>query len=120
MKKILLFITLFYWTSQILYSQNEVAEDGVVSFSLPIRNSLKFNKYAINPTFSFVREQGSHLSFYNKRQWVQFDDAPQTYLFSYSGRFRENRRSGYWFIPAKLWCFYYFWRSCQFCSQCRT
>jgi type IX secretion system PorP/SprF family membrane protein len=94
MKKLLLFITLFYWTSQILYSQNEVSEDGVVSFSLPIRNSLKFNKYAINPTFSFVREQGSHLSFYNKRQWVQFDDAPQTYLFSYSGRFKENEGVG--------------------------
>jgi type IX secretion system PorP/SprF family membrane protein len=94
MKKLLLFITLFYGTIQILYSQNEVPEDGVVSFSLPIRNSLKFNKYAINPTFSFVREQGSHLSFYNKRQWVQFDDAPQTYLFSYSGRFRENEGVG--------------------------
>jgi type IX secretion system PorP/SprF family membrane protein len=94
MRKILLFITLFYGTSQILYSQNEVSEDGVVSFSLPIRNSLKFNKYLINPAFSFVREQGTYASLYNKRQWVQFDDAPQTYLFSYSGRFRENEGIG--------------------------
>ena len=69
-----------------LYSQ----ADGVVSFTLPVRNSLKFNKFLINPTFSFVREQSTIVSFYNKRQWIQFDDAPQTYLLSYSGRFREN------------------------------
>lgn len=88
MRKALLFIVFFYGTLQILYSQDH--EDGVVSFSLPIRNSLKFNKFLINPTFSFVREQSTSISFYNKRQWVQFDDAPQTYLASYSGRFSEN------------------------------
>ena len=89
MKKILLFITLFYGLSNVLYAQN-ASEDGVVSFSLPIRNSLKFNRYIINPAFSFVRESNPYISFYNKRQWVQFEDAPQTYLFNYSGRFREN------------------------------
>ncbi|MEZ0131200.1 PorP/SprF family type IX secretion system membrane protein, partial [Flavobacterium sp. LBUM151] len=89
MKKILLFITLFYGFSNVLYSQ-EASENGVVSFSLPIRNSLKFNRYLINPAFSFVREQNAYLSFYNKRQWVQFENAPNSYLFGYSGRFREN------------------------------
>ena len=69
-----------------LYSQ----ENGVVSFRLPVRNSLKFNKYLINPTFSFVREENPYFSLYNKRQWIQFENAPQTYLFSYSGRFRDN------------------------------
>ena len=89
MKKILLFITLFCGFSCLLYSQ-EKNEDGVVSFSLPIRNSLKFNRYLINPTFSFVREANPYVSFYNKRQWTQFDDAPNTYLFNYSGLFGEN------------------------------
>lgn len=89
MKKILLFITLFYGFSNALYSQ-EQNENGVVSFSMPIRNSLKFNRYLINPAFSFVRETNAYASFYNKRQWVQFDNAPQTYLAGYSGRFREN------------------------------
>ncbi|MBF4483614.1 type IX secretion system membrane protein PorP/SprF, partial [Flavobacterium sp. CSZ] len=89
MKKILLFITLFYGFSNTLYSQDK-PENGVVSFSLPIRNSLKFNRYLINPTFSFVRETNAYASFYNKRQWVQFEDAPNTYLANYSGRFREN------------------------------
>jgi hypothetical protein len=55
---------------------------------LPVRNSLKYNLY-INPAFSFVRQNASY-AFYNKRQWVAFQDAPQTYLFSYSGRFAEN------------------------------
>ena len=91
MKKFLLFVIFFYGSLQLLYSQDNVKEDGVVSFSLPIRNSLKFNKFLINPAFSFVREQGSYLSFYNKKQWVQFDNAPQTYFFSYAGRFRENQ-----------------------------
>ncbi|WP_031453797.1 PorP/SprF family type IX secretion system membrane protein [Flavobacterium chungangense] len=89
MKKFLLFLTLLYGTSQLLYSQ-DTNENGVVSFSLPVRNSLKFNRYLINPTFSFVREQNPMLSFYNKRQYVQFDDAPNTYLFNYSGRLKEN------------------------------
>lgn len=89
MKKILLFISLFYGFSNALYSQDQ-NENGVVSFSMPIRNSLKFNRYLINPAFSFVRETNAYASFYNKRQWVQFDNAPQTYLAGYSGRFREN------------------------------
>ena len=40
---------------------------------------------------SFAREQNSYISIFNKREWVQFEDAPQTYLISYSGRFRENQ-----------------------------
>ena len=85
----LLYIILFACLQQ-LYAQ----EDGVVALDLPVRNGLRFNRYAINPTFSFVREQNKYVSFTNKRQWVQFDDAPQTYLFSYSGRFRENIGAG--------------------------
>lgn len=90
MKKLLLHIILFFCLTQFLYSQ----DDGVVAFDIPTRNSLKFNKYTINPTFSFVREQHKYLSFYNKRQWVQFDDAPVTYLASYAGRFKENMGIG--------------------------
>jgi type IX secretion system PorP/SprF family membrane protein len=93
MKKYLLYVILFFCTIQQFHSQ-ESLEDGVVAFNLPVRNSLKFNQYAINPTFSFVREQNRYISFSNKREWVQFDDAPQTYLFSYSGRFRENMGIG--------------------------
>ncbi|MFH6770220.1 PorP/SprF family type IX secretion system membrane protein [Gaetbulibacter aquiaggeris] len=90
MKRYLLYIVLFFTFMQQFYAQ----EDGVVAFAIPVRNSLKFNKYIINPTFSFVREQNKYMSFTNKREWVEFENAPQTYLFSYSGRFRENVGAG--------------------------
>ena len=94
MKKILLFIAFFYGMHHELYAQATPAEDGVVSFSLPIRNSLKFNRFVVNPTFSFVREQNTVASIFSKRQWVQFDNAPTTYFASYSGRFLENQGVG--------------------------
>ena len=65
-------------------------EDGVVSLALPVRNSLTYNQFAINPTFSFVREQNKYITAYNKREWTPFEDAPLTYLVSYSGRLKEN------------------------------
>ncbi|WP_100611460.1 PorP/SprF family type IX secretion system membrane protein [Confluentibacter lentus] len=77
-----------------IMQQSHSQEDGVVALALPVRNSLKFNKYVINPTFSFVREQNKHVTFTNKREWMQFENAPQTYLFSYSGRFSENSGIG--------------------------
>jgi type IX secretion system PorP/SprF family membrane protein len=81
----------FICSLQTITSQED---DGLVSLSLPVRNSLTFNRYALNPTFSFVREQSKFISVYNKREWVQFDDAPLTYLVSYSGRFGENIGAG--------------------------
>ncbi|WJJ95643.1 PorP/SprF family type IX secretion system membrane protein [Algibacter luteus] len=90
MKKYLLHIVLFFCITQQLYSQ----DDGVVAFNMPSRNSLKFNRQYINPTFNFVREQNKYISFNSKREWAQFDNAPQTYLFAYSGRFRENIGAG--------------------------
>ena len=87
MRNVFIILSLFLCVLQQLQAQ----EDGVVSYRLPVRNSLKFNRYLINPAFSFVREQSSYISFYTKKQWVQFDDAPQTYLFGYSGRIAENQ-----------------------------
>ncbi len=87
MKLFVLIIALFVCSTQMFYSQED---DGVVALALPVRNSLKFNRYVINPTFSFVREQNKYISLTNKREWVQFEDAPQTYLVSFSGRFKEN------------------------------
>lgn len=78
-------------TIQQFHSQES---NGVVALALPVRNSLKFNRYAINPTFSFVREQNKYVSFTNKRQWAQFNDTPNSYLFSYAGRFSENIGAG--------------------------
>ena len=90
MKKYVLHIIIFFCCTQVFYAQ----DDGVVALALPVRNSLKFNKYVINPAFSFVREQNKYISFTNKREWVQFANPPQTYLFSYAGRFGENIGAG--------------------------
>jgi type IX secretion system PorP/SprF family membrane protein len=86
MKINVLIILIFFCTTQFTFSQ----EDGVASLAIPVRNSLRFNRFNLNPTFSFVREQNKYISFTNKREWVQFEDAPMTYLASYSGRFSEN------------------------------
>ncbi|WP_055437215.1 PorP/SprF family type IX secretion system membrane protein [Lacinutrix algicola] len=91
MKKQLLVLILCICSIQMFYSQEN---DGVVALNLPIRNSITFNRFNINPTFSFVREQNKYISISNKREWVQFDDAPTTYLASYSGRFGENIGAG--------------------------
>ncbi|MBV7268128.1 PorP/SprF family type IX secretion system membrane protein [Winogradskyella luteola] len=91
MKTLLLIIIFLCFSIQLVWSQED---DGVVSFDLPIRNSLVFNRFAINPTFTFVREQQKYISFNNKREWVQFDNAPETFVGSFSGRFSENIGAG--------------------------
>ncbi len=91
MKLYVLTIVLLICSLQMFYCQEG---DGVVSLALPVRNSLTFNRYLINPTFSFVREQNKYINITNKRQWVQFEDAPTTYFANYSGRLKENIGAG--------------------------
>ncbi|SEA68359.1 PorP/SprF family type IX secretion system membrane protein, partial [Bizionia paragorgiae] len=93
MKRYILILLLLVTTIQLSYSQEEIS-DGVVAFNLPLRNSLTFNRFAIHPTFTFVREQDKYINFSNKREWVQFENAPLTYLAGYSGRFGENIGAG--------------------------
>lgn len=89
MKITVLYVLLFFFAAPQLFSQ----ENGAVALSLPVRNSLKFNKQVINPTFSFVREQNTYISFSNKRQ-TQFEGSPNAYIFGYAGRIRENNGAG--------------------------
>ncbi|QXP58808.1 PorP/SprF family type IX secretion system membrane protein [Olleya sp. HaHaR_3_96] len=91
MKAYFLVLILCVCSFQVSLSQED---DGVVALNIPLRNSLTFNRFTINPTFSFVREQNKYISFSNKREWVQFENAPLTYLGSYSGRFGENIGAG--------------------------
>ena len=78
--KALYTILLLSSISSIIAQQN-----GLVSFDIPAKNSLKFNKFIINPTFSFVREDQSFISLYNKTQWTEVENSPQTFFLSYSG-----------------------------------
>ncbi|RSK38527.1 PorP/SprF family type IX secretion system membrane protein [Mangrovimonas spongiae] len=86
MKTLLFAIISLFCIMQIAYSQ----DDGVVALALPLRNSLTYNQHINTPTFSFVRQQYKYISITNKREWMQFENAPVSYLVSYSGRFREN------------------------------
>src|SRR6476620_2807430 len=85
-KRIVSFLLIF----SLFQALNAQTKDGVVSFDVPAKNSLKFNRYLCNPAFSYIREDESFVSFLNKRQWMGFDDAPISYFFSYSGKFREQ------------------------------
>ncbi|WP_348798282.1 PorP/SprF family type IX secretion system membrane protein [Flavobacterium adhaerens] len=87
MKKILLNVFFFCCSIHVFYAQQE---DGVVSYAMPTGNSLKFNSFFINPTFSFVRQNSTYITLFNKTQWAGFENAPTTYSLNYSGRFREN------------------------------
>ena len=87
MKKFYLVIFILFLTIQISFAQSI---NGVVSFDVPAKSTLKFNKYLINPTFSFVREDIPTISLFNKRQWSGFENAPTTYFLNYSGKFQEN------------------------------
>lgn len=91
MKSKVAMILFCFCAIQLNHSQED---NGVLALNLPVRTSLTFNRFAINPTFSFVREQNKYVSLYNKREWVQFDDAPTTYMASFSGRLAENVGAG--------------------------
>ena len=73
------------------YSQSD---DGVVALDIPVRNSLTFNRYVTNPTFSFVREQNKYITATSKREMLGIEDGPLTYFFNYSGRIKENIGAG--------------------------
>ena len=77
MKNLFLSVFFFFCSIQVFYSQQE---DGAVSFVIPPGNSLKFNSFTINPTFSFVRQQSAYITLFNKSQWIGFDNSPKTYL----------------------------------------
>ena len=87
MKKHILYIVLLLCITNYVFSQEN---NNVLNFSLPVRNSLKFNRHVLNPAFSFVREQYKYINITNKSQWIEFDDAPRTLIANYGGRFKEN------------------------------
>ncbi len=69
-------------------------EDPYVSIEIPAQNMLKFNRFMINPTFSTVRENKSYINVFHRNQWIQYDEAFNTYLLSYSGRVGDRTGLG--------------------------
>jgi len=90
-KTISIHIILLFFCLKTGYSQSD---DGVVALDIPVRNSLTFNRYVTNPTFSFVREQNKYITATSKREMLGIEDGPLTYFFNYSGRIKENIGAG--------------------------
>ena len=82
---------MLFFCLKIGYSQSD---NGVVALDIPVRNSLTFNRYVANPTFSFVREQNKYITATSKREMLGIEDGPLTYFFNYSGRIKENIGAG--------------------------
>ena len=90
-----------------------------VSLDLPIRNSLKFNRFLIHPAFSWIKEQNTFISLYSKQQWINFENAPQTNLASYSGRFGDNQGIGLAFFQQNYGVFSNFGGLANFAQNVR-
>ncbi|WP_291114773.1 PorP/SprF family type IX secretion system membrane protein [Flavobacterium sp. UBA6135] len=75
--------------------ENSQAQDGpVLTFNVPTQNTLQFNRFLINPTFSVVRENENYITMYHRNQWIQFKDSPELYMLSYAGKFNEKAGAG--------------------------
>lgn len=67
------------------------AQDApVLTLNIPYQNNLMYNRFLMNPSFSFVRENNTYLSLYHRNQWVQYDDSPKVYLLTYTGKFSDK------------------------------
>lgn len=80
--------------SLLLFADLQAQDGPVLTFTIPTQNNLMLNRFLINPTFSAVRESDSYLTLYHRNQWIQFDDSPELYMLSYSGKYGERAGVG--------------------------
>lgn len=71
----------------------QAQESPTLQLSIPYQNSVLYNRYLVNPTFSFVGETTRNISMYSRNQWIAFNDSPKVYQLNYSGQFSD--RTGY-------------------------
>lgn len=77
-------------------SNGLMAQDApVLSFSPPAQNNVKYNRFLLNPAFSFVREDNTYIALYHRNQWVQYDDSPKVYMLDYTGKFTDRAGFGF-------------------------
>jgi len=73
---------------------NAQTENPFVTYEVPFQNLLKFNRFLINPTFSSVREDKSYINLFHRNQSANFENNPQNYFLSYSGRINGKTSLG--------------------------
>jgi len=77
-----------------VFADLQAQDAPVLTFTIPTQNTLLLNRFMMNPTFSIVRENDSYLTLYHRNQWIQFDDSPELYMLSYSGKYGERAGVG--------------------------
>ena len=88
------YIYLFRLFALLFLFKAQGQEAPALTFTVPSQNALVYNRFLQHPTFSFVRENNTHISMYHRSQWTQFDNSPKFYMLSYSGAFTENSGLG--------------------------
>lgn len=78
----------------IVFANLQAQDAPVLTFTIPTQNTLLINRFMMNPTFSAVRENDSYITLYHRNQWIQFDDSPELYMLSYSGKYGERAGVG--------------------------
>lgn len=66
----------------------------IISINNPSHNNLLYNRFLLNPAFSFVRESNRNISVLSRNQWVTFDDSPKSYSLNYSGKLSDRKGFG--------------------------
>ncbi|MCX2681854.1 PorP/SprF family type IX secretion system membrane protein [Galbibacter sp. EGI 63066] len=74
------------------FSQVENSNPVVIDWRQ--HNLTKYNKFLVNPTYSYVKNDSKAVSFWSRVQWTGVENSPQTYLLSYSGKVGENSGAG--------------------------
>lgn len=57
-------------------------------------NLAKYNKFLVNPTYSYVRDNARAVSFWSRVQWTGVDNSPQTFVVNFSGQLNERSGAG--------------------------
>ena len=95
MIKKILFILLFFTSLNFIYGQDGTSNiSGILPSDIPLHNSVKYNRFLFNPTFSFVRENQNSINIYNRNPRSSFNDNSQTYLLNYSAKYQEKTGIG--------------------------
>lgn len=88
-------LRLLYIVLSLLVFEFVQSQDGpVLTFNVPTQNTLVFNRHLINPAFSFVKETDTYITLYHRNQWIEFNDSPELYMLSYSGKAGERSGAG--------------------------
>ncbi len=109
MIKKILFIFICTISINFMFGQEAVSNtSGVLPSDIPLHNSLKYNRFMFNPTFSLVRENKNSLNIYNRNPRASFNDNSQTYFLNYSARFEEKTGVGIGLFQQNVGIFRFF------------